>query len=62
MVNCTVCNVYIRVLLFIMMFQLPLPFYTAVRQLNFSDYFDYRQQEVYFTLLQDVANGHLKCN
>ena len=37
MVNCTCpfvvgdCN--IRVLLFVMVFQLPLPFYTAVRQL-----------------------------
>ena len=69
MVKCTcpfvVCNVYNRVLLFIMVFQLPPPFYhvyTAVRQLHLSHYFDYRLQEVYFTLLQEVANGHLKCN
>ena len=60
MVNCTypfvVCNVYSRVLLFVMVFQLPLPFYTAVRQLHLS------QVKVYFTLLQEVANGHLKSN
>ena len=66
MVNCTcpfvVCNVYTRVPLFIIVFQLPLPFYTEMRQLHLSHYFDYRPQEVYFALLQEVANGHLKCN
>ena len=69
MVNCTcpfvVCHVYTRVLLFVMVFQLPLSFYhvyTAVRKLHLSHYFDYRLQEVYFTLLQEVANEHLKCN
>ena len=67
-VNCTcpfvVGNVYTRVLLFAMVFQLPLPFYhvyTAVRQLHLSHYFDYRLQVFYFTLLQEVANRHLKC-
>ena len=62
MVNCTfvVCNVYSRVILFVMVFKLPLPFYTAVGQLHLSHYFDYRPQEVYFTLLQEVADEHLK--
>ena len=62
MVNCTcpfvVCNVYTPVLLFVIVFQLSLPFHTAVRQLHLSHYFDYRPREVYFAL-HEVANGHL---
>ena len=54
--------VYTRVLLFVMVFQLPLPFYTVVRQLHLAHFFDYRPQEVYFNLFQEVASGHLKCN
>ena len=57
-----VCNVYTRVLLFVMVFKLPLPLYTAVRLLHLSHSFNYRPQEGYFTLLQEVANEHLRCN